>query len=296
MCEEIRSYLERLRKELAGSDPATIQDALADAEDHLRMAVAREKTTDRNASEEETWQHAIDRYGSPAEVAEGYRGFEKLVTPGIAPPAEPVDGSLIRRFFGIVRDPRAYAALLYTLLALPLGLVYFTWMTTGITLSLGLLPLIIGLPFIGLFLLSVHGLAVVEGRIVESLLGIRMPRRVVFSKRHLGWWGQMKTWLADGKTWTTIAYFLLMILVGNLYFIVVALMAVLSLGLIAAPFVELLIRVSLLDANTTLSVFPIWAIWISIPSGLLDWVLTLHLARIIGRWHGRMAKSMLVRT
>ena len=295
MCEEIRSYLESLRKELAGCDPATIQDALDDAEDHLRTAVARARTTDPNAPEGGTWQRAIDRYGSPAEVAEGYREYETLAPPGIVPSMEPENGSLISRFLGVVRDPRAYAALLYTLLALPLGIIYFTWTITGISLGIGLLPLIIGLPFIGIFLLSVHGLAVVEGRVVESLLGIRMPRRVVFSKRHLGWWGQMKAWLVDRKTWTTIVYFLLMILVGTIYFSIMTAMISLSLGLIAAPFLELFVRVGWLDGNTSLSVIPIWAIWISIPSGLLDWILTLHLARIIGRWHGRVAKGLLVR-
>jgi hypothetical protein len=294
MCEEIRSYLERLRKELATSDPAVVQDALADAEDHLRAAIARARNDDRNASEGGIWQRVVEQYGSPVEVAEGYRQFESMVTPGIAPPEEREDHGFIARFLGVVRDPRAYAALLYTILALPLGVAYFAWTLTGICLGLGLLVLIIGLPFIGVFLLSIHGLAVVEGRVVEGLLGVRMPRRVVFSKRHLGWWGQLKAWLADKKTWTTLAYFLAMIVLGNVYFCVMIIMISLSLGLIAAPFLELFIRAGLVDANTILTWFPIWALWISIPSGLLDWILTLHLARLIGRFHGRVAKNLLV--
>ena len=36
MMERIDAYLNALKAELAGSDPATIQDALADAEEHLR--------------------------------------------------------------------------------------------------------------------------------------------------------------------------------------------------------------------------------------------------------------------
>ena len=35
MFESIESYLDSLSREMAGADPATIQDALSDAEEHL---------------------------------------------------------------------------------------------------------------------------------------------------------------------------------------------------------------------------------------------------------------------
>ena len=39
MFKDISEYLEELKKELEGYDPALIQDALSDAEGHLRMAL-----------------------------------------------------------------------------------------------------------------------------------------------------------------------------------------------------------------------------------------------------------------
>jgi len=39
MLKNVNEYLVELKKELNGSDIATVQDALADAEDHLRTAV-----------------------------------------------------------------------------------------------------------------------------------------------------------------------------------------------------------------------------------------------------------------
>ena len=71
------------------------------------------------------------------------------------------------------------------LVSLVTGIMYFTWAVTGLSLSVGLLVLIISLPFIGLFFLSVRGIALVEGRIVEALLGVRMPRRPIFVERIL---------------------------------------------------------------------------------------------------------------
>ena len=39
MITSVEEYLNKLRKELAGCDPATIQDALADSEEHIRTAL-----------------------------------------------------------------------------------------------------------------------------------------------------------------------------------------------------------------------------------------------------------------
>jgi len=63
------------------------------------------------------------------------------------------------------------------------GIIYFTWTVTGISLSLGLLILIIGIPIAGVFILSTRGIALLEGRMVEALLGIRMRTVPCFSKR-----------------------------------------------------------------------------------------------------------------
>jgi uncharacterized membrane protein len=39
MINSIEEYLKELRKEMAGSDRATVQDALSDAEEYLRTAL-----------------------------------------------------------------------------------------------------------------------------------------------------------------------------------------------------------------------------------------------------------------
>ena len=60
-------------------------------------------------------------------------------------------------------DWRTCGALFYRLLALATGIFYFTWTVTGASLSLGLSILIIGLPFIVLFVGATRVLALVEG-------------------------------------------------------------------------------------------------------------------------------------
>ena len=60
-------------------------------------------------------------------------------------------------------------------------------MVTGLSLSLGLLILIVGIPLTVLFFGSVRGLALLEGRLVEALLGERMPRRPRYTDRSRTW-------------------------------------------------------------------------------------------------------------
>ena len=67
--------------------------------------------------------------------------------------------------------------------ALATGILYFTFAITGSMMSIGLAILIIGIPFFLLFIGTARLLALAEGRIVESLLGTRMPRRPVFGMR-----------------------------------------------------------------------------------------------------------------
>lgn len=68
----------------------------------------------------------------------------------------------------------------YMLIAFVTGIFYLSWAVTGVSISISFLIFIFGFPIALLFLLSVRGLALIEGRLVEALLGVRMPRRPFF--------------------------------------------------------------------------------------------------------------------
>jgi len=135
----IQDYLERLRQELAGSDPALIQDALYDAEEFLRHetggGAADGAATDGAAAERQAaLARAIQRFGTPREVAEAYHETDARVAVALAQPASPPTTSLGWRLFGILLDPRAYGSLLFMFLSLVTGILYFTWAVTGLSL------------------------------------------------------------------------------------------------------------------------------------------------------------------
>lgn len=197
MIQSINEYLDQLKEELTGSDSATIQDALSDAEEHLRTALNSAIEGQADVLEADALPLIIEKYGLPADIARAYMEIEERVQPVFMKPVHTDRRSIFSQFFGVFADPRAWGALLYLLFSLVTGIIYFTWVATGISVSLGLLVLIIGLPIAGLFLISIRGIALVEGRIVEALLGIRMPRRSLFSRRNIGWWAQFKALVTE---------------------------------------------------------------------------------------------------
>ena len=139
--ESIDAYLNALRAELAGCDPAVIQDALADAEEHLRSALDSAREIDRDVTETTTMPTMVQEYGSPEEVAAAYKEIEIRDQRAFGPPRQPEHRSLLARFFGVLADHRAWGALLYLLLSVVTGMAYFLWAVAGLSLSLSLLIL-----------------------------------------------------------------------------------------------------------------------------------------------------------
>ena len=294
MTKSIDQYLDLLKEALAGCDRATIQDALADAEEHLRTAFVHMREKQPTISEAEALPSIVQEYGSPQETAMAYKEIEARVRPPLAQVKRADDRPFITRFFVVLADPGAWGALLYLLSSLLTGIVYFTWAVTGLSLSLSLMILIIGIPVTVLFLLSVRGIAFVEGLLVQALLGVRMPRRSAFSGQNLGWWERLKA-LAIGKhTWLTIAYMLLQLPLGVLYFCVFVTLIALCVSFIATPVLELAFDIPLVTLGSTTYHTPVWLAVLVGFTGVILVPATMHLAKFAGRVHGSLAKGMLV--
>ena len=290
----IPAYLDQLRAALAGSDPALLQDALYDAEEYLRSELAENPLR----SEAEVIAAVAGSYGHPAEVAEIYRDTEARVQTALRPPAVPPRRSWWGRFFGVVAEPRTYGALFYMLLALATGIFYFTWVVTGVSLSLGLAVLIVGVPFVVLYFGSVRMLSLVEGRIVEVMLGERMPRRPLYAARDKPWLQRIGEMFTDPRTWATQLYFLLMLPLGVVYFTLVVTALAVSLSLALSPILVLTGGTAdiHLDGLGLVAADAVWAWPLLVAGGVLLLFATLHLVRGIGHVHAQLAKHLLVQS
>jgi hypothetical protein len=294
----IDQYLSQLRSTLSDADPALVQDALYDAEEYLRGELAEHP----GESETAVIARVAGSYGAPAEVAEIYRDTEVRVVRALrAPPAPPRQGPL-GPFFGVATDPRTWGALFYMLLSLATGIVYFTVAVTGLSLSAGLMVLIIGIPFLLLFLGLTRVLSLVEGRLVEVMLGERMPRRPRYADRDRNrpWLQRMGEMLRDARTWSTLLYMVSMLPLGIVYFTLAVTALSVSLGFVAGGGAHMAWTLGLVHADFPMMVQPQWLLSplggpLLLLAGLLLLFASLHGARGIGRLHGAIAKQLLVK-
>lgn len=110
-------------------------------------------------------------------------------------------------------ERRTYFALLYALLGLPLGIFYFAFIVTGLSLGLGLLITLAGIPVLVLTLAGCRGLAQLERTLAASLLGASMPR-VRPAREGGSLWRRLIRELRSGATWRELSYLLIRFVTG----------------------------------------------------------------------------------
>jgi uncharacterized membrane protein len=294
----IEDYLKQLRDALKGADPALIQDALYDAEEYLRAEVASHP----EKSEADVLELIASTYGAPEEVAAAYKDTEAKVSAALRPvePKSAQSPSAIRRFFGIYSDPRAYTSLFYMLLTLATGIVYFVFVVTGLSLSAGLAVLIVGFPFFLAFIGIARVISLGEGRLLEAVTGERMPRRPVHPGAPMGIWSRIVDMLKDPRTWTTLAYLLLMLPLGIIYFTVAVVGISVAFALIAAPLAAIADSLGWLPFDEPVVVHPAWlgsplGSILAVALGILMLTALMHGARGLGRAQVALARGLLVK-
>lgn len=291
----IADYLRQLRAELTGEDPALIQDALYDAEEYLRAEVAAHP----DKTEADVLVMIAATYGTPAEVANAYRETEIRVKAALRTPHANHTAVISHSgFFGVFLDARAYTSLFFMLLSLATGIFYFLFAVTGLSISFGCAALVIGVPFFLMFMGLTRVLSLAEGRLIEAMTGERMPRRPAYPGSAQGFWMRIGLMLKDPRTWTTLAYLLLMLPLGLAYFLIASLGLAVSLSLIFAPLFAAAGRWNWVGGDAW-SLEPswigsLWALPILVALGIVLLALVMHLARGIGRLHAGFAKAFLV--
>ncbi|NLA68910.1 MAG: hypothetical protein GX856_11845, partial [Gammaproteobacteria bacterium] len=158
-------------------------------------------------------------------------------------------------------------------------------------------------PLLILFFGSIRVLSLVEGRIVEVMLGERMPRRPLYTARGRSIWQRIGDMFTDVRTWSTMLYMLLMLPLGVAYFTLATTLLSVGLGFVLAP---IAVWTGLVErwsggSDAVMVGFdgvPLegWELGLMLLAGVLLMFATLHLARAIGRGHGLLAKHLLVKS
>ncbi len=237
------------------------------------------------------------RYGvqvdaPPAQALRPVRIRAAASTPASADqPAAPA--SPLGKLLGVYVDPRTWGAAFFILISLVTGVLYFTWAVTGLGLSAGFLILIIGLPFVFLFLLSVRGIALVEARLVQACLGVSVTPPQVFAGPQPNLLQRLKALVTDRNTWSALLYLVLQLPLGVIYFSVTVTLISVALGLLSAPFLYVFTPMPHIFIEAMPVDLPAKILIVLGLAGLLLLTVAMHVIRGIGRWHGRYAKALL---
>ena len=124
---------------------------------------------------------------------------------------------------------------LYALLALPLGIFWFTALVTLQATALGLVITFVGLPLMALGLQLARGGAAVERRWIEWVTGRRIVAPPPRAPRSRSLWHRLLAMLGDLARWRETAYLLLLLPAGIVLFTAAVVWWSVGLGALTAP-------------------------------------------------------------
>jgi hypothetical protein len=199
-----------------------------------------------------------------------------------------MNDSPLGRFFGVVTRPRTWLNLLFHVLAFPLGLFYFVFLVTGLSVGLGLVIVWVGIPI----LLVVGGawwlFGAFERLQARVLLGATVPDAPRSWENVEGIWGKVKAHFGNGATWKDLLYLLAKLAFGVVSFTLIVTLWALIAFLFAMPFAAAY-DVAMFDwGNGQTFVPPIWLGVLGIPAAVLLFFAALHVMNgwgwVCARW------------
>jgi Putative sensor len=137
-------------------------------------------------------------------------------------------------------QPPFVNTLVYLLLSMPLGIVYFSLVVTGLSVSIGTLIIWIGVPLLLITLLMVQGMATIERQIIARLLRQPLPTYPTSDLPQRTFLQRLGALLRDTRTWTSTLYMLLKLPLGIFSFVMAVTLPLVSLALTLLPLVYLL--------------------------------------------------------
>ncbi len=139
-------------------------------------------------------------------------------------------------FFAIAGDSQIYMRILYLFLSFPLGTIYFVFLVTGLSLGIGLIITLLGIPILVGVLASARGLAVFERWLASAMLKIKIPGEPQQENLTGNLWARLKNLVGSVSTWRYVGYLFARFPMGLASFVIVVTLISLSLGLMFAPF------------------------------------------------------------
>lgn len=207
-------------------------------------------------------------------------------------------GQYLSSFLGVGLKSQTWLNLLFLLLALPFGIIYFTLIFTGISVGLTLIIVWVGILILALTISMWYGFAALERKMAIGLLRENIPPMSKPETTDQNILQKFFKLLGNSVTWKSLVYLMLKLPIGLISFSAVIALGTTSLALVLMPFIYIWAQTSI---NLSISTLPIHFNGINtLPEallasliGILLGVVSLHLFNGIAWVTGKFAKVML---
>ncbi len=202
--------------------------------------------------------------------------------------------ALLRPIF----EARTYRHAVYLALAFPLGLAYFVFLVTGISVGFGLLIVWVGLPILLAMILAWRGIGTFERGLHRGLLDIDIPEPTVKFLGEGTLWQRIKGILADGGTWRMLVWLFLRFPLGVFTFTVLVSITAIVAVLVAAPVLIPVADNMNVDVRVGSIMIDNWRpqaidAWWMVPLGLLLLIIEMHVINGLAWVHGVVGRALL---
>jgi hypothetical protein len=195
----------------------------------------------------------------------------------------------MRKYFGVVSRPQTYLNLVYLLLSFPLGILYFTFLVTGVSLGLPLIFFLVGVIILAAVVTVSWHMVSFERSMAISLLHIKIPPMSNEVSQPGTFWQRVRNTLVNPVTWKGLLFLLCKFPLGIINFVLVISILALVLVLLAAPFIY---PWATYDLGFTVVNSLTEALLLTI-TGLLITPSGFHLLNYLARIQGEFARVML---
>lgn len=199
------------------------------------------------------------------------------------------------RFFLAPFRLRTYTNLLYLLLAFPLGLAYFIFLSVGLALGFGLTLIWIGVPLLALVFAGSWAFAAFERQAAILLLGADVPPMSPMmpppSAAARTVWQRAGDFFGNPVTWKGMGFLLIKLPLGVVSFVSIVTLLSVSAAFLFAPAAALAGESGLLDVDgLVIEISSAAGVWTCALLGLLLTVLSLNLLNALALvWRGTAA-------
>jgi len=204
---------------------------------------------------------------------------------------------ITNRFFKVMVSGQAYLNLIYLLAAFPLGVFYFVFLVSGLSIGISLSIVWVGIPLLLVVGVGWWVLARFERLLAIHWLKEEVPSMMPPPIEPKNIWRYFKGYLSNPVTWKSPVYLFLKFPLGLATFVILVILVSLSLAFLTLP-----LTYELSDFQFGGFFSPDQAAWqidsmgealIGTLIGLLLWPLTMQITNGLAWMHAKFARVML---